>query len=125
MKIAPRLQVFEAENSYKKVASGPILAFVAVMRSILLFVSIFPIVAALHGFHSIDLKDGGALRGEIVVDRQDAYYVDLGFDVIEVPKAAVFTVSEIDAETGAVASPLTANRARVITGWMPVRPSKP
>lgn len=107
MKIAPRLQVFEAENSYKKVASGPILAFVAVMRSILLFVSIFPIVAALHGFHSIDLKDGGALRGEIVVDRQDAYYVDLGFDVIEVPKAAVFTVSEIDAETGAVASPLT------------------
>ena len=62
-------------------------------------------VTALQGFHAIDLKDGGALRGEIVVDRQDAYYVDLGFDVIEVPKVAVLQVREIDAESGSVAAP--------------------
>jgi len=63
----------------------------------------------LQGIQTIDLKDGGAIKGKIVVDRQDAYYVDLGFDVIEVPKAAVIQVSEIDPESGELVAPSAAN----------------
>ena len=56
--------------------------------------------ASLQAFHSIELKDGGGVRGHIVVERPDVYYVDLGFDVIAVPKGAVAGLSEMDAEGG-------------------------
>ncbi|MFP4068866.1 MAG: S1C family serine protease [Opitutales bacterium] len=47
-------------------------------------------------FHAIELKDGGALRGRVVLERPDVYYVDLGFDVIEVPKGAVASLGETE-----------------------------
>ncbi len=59
------------------------------------------LVTSVQAFHAIELKDGGALRGEIVLERPDVYYVDLGFDVIAVPKLSVSSISEVDAETGA------------------------
>ncbi|MEM7791715.1 MAG: trypsin-like peptidase domain-containing protein [Verrucomicrobiota bacterium] len=55
----------------------------------------------LFGFHAIEFKDGGAMRGVIVLERPDTIYVDLGFDVIEVPKQAIATMSEVDLESGA------------------------
>jgi serine protease Do len=59
------------------------------------------LVISAQAFHAIELKDGGAVRGEVVLERPDIYYVDLGFDVIEVPKGAVNRISEIDSATGA------------------------
>jgi len=60
------------------------------------------LVTSLHGFHVLELKDGGALRGEILSERPDTYYVDMGFDVIGVPKAMVASMSEYDPESGEV-----------------------
>ena len=50
------------------------------------------------GFHAIELEDGGALRGSIIHERPDVYYVDLGFDVVEVPKLAVASVGKIEGD---------------------------
>lgn len=48
----------------------------------------------MHAFHAFELKSGASIRGEIVLERPDTYYIDLGFDVIELPKAAVLSLSE-------------------------------
>jgi serine protease Do len=64
------------------------------------------VVASLQAFHSIEFKDGGGIRGDIVLERPDVYYVDLGFDVVEVPKGAVADLSEIDPESGAALAAL-------------------
>ena len=55
---------------------------------------------ALQAFHSIELKNGSSVQGEIVLERADAVYVDLGFDVVELPSSAIKSVQERDAETG-------------------------
>jgi serine protease Do len=60
--------------------------------------------ASLQAFHSFELKDGGGVQGKLVLERPDVYYVDLGFDVIAVPKGAVARLSERDA-AGTVISP--------------------
>jgi serine protease Do len=61
-------------------------------------------VSSLYGLHSIELKDGSGIRGAIVLERPDVYYVDLGFDVVAVPKDAVSRFGEIDVESGEVAT---------------------
>lgn len=53
-----------------------------------------------HGFHSIELKNGAAVQGEVVLERSDAVYLDLGFDVLAVPKASIAGMKARDAETG-------------------------
>jgi len=65
----------------------------------------FAAANAAFGMHAIELKDGAALRAEIVVERPSSYFVDLGFDVIEVPKGAVASLRQIDAEGAAVEAP--------------------
>lgn len=55
---------------------------------------------AMSAMHSFELKDGGAVRGEVLQERVDRYYVDLGFDLLEIPKGAVATVREVDSATG-------------------------
>lgn len=60
------------------------------------------VVASASAFHLIELESGGAVRGEIVLERPQIYYVDLGYDVIEVPKASVKSLLAVDPETGAV-----------------------
>ena len=56
------------------------------------------VVPSLHAIHSIELNGGSELRGVIVLERPDAYYVDLGFDIISVPKEAVIGLTEVSAE---------------------------
>ncbi|MGB0412940.1 MAG: S1C family serine protease [Coraliomargarita sp.] len=56
----------------------------------------------LQAFHLIELKSGGELQGEIVLERPEAYYVDLGFDVLQVPKSAVKSTAKIDTSSGLV-----------------------
>ncbi len=45
-----------------------------------------PLCAA---FYTFDLVDGSQIRGKILLERGNTYYVDVGFDVIEVPLGAV------------------------------------
>jgi serine protease Do len=61
-------------------------------------------LTSLHAIHSIELKNGSGIRGPIVLERPDMYYIDLGFDVVSVPKDAVASLGEVDAESGEVAS---------------------
>ena len=56
------------------------------------------VVSSLHAIHSIELNGGSELRGVIVLERPDAYYVDLGFDIISVPKEAVVSLMEVRAD---------------------------
>jgi serine protease Do len=58
------------------------------------------VTGSLGAFQFFELTNGAALQGQIVVERADSYYIDLGFDLIEVPKAFVSAVREIDPESG-------------------------
>lgn len=64
------------------------------------------VVSVAHGFHSIDLKSGAVVQGEIVLERPELYYVDLGFDIIEIPKGAVASLSEMASGSPVPASPI-------------------
>ncbi len=46
-----------------------------------------------------ELSNGAAVRGELILERADSYYVDLGFDLIQLPKSMVNSVR--DAATAA------------------------
>jgi len=46
----------------------------------------------------MELNGGSELRGVIVLERPDVYYVDLGFDIISVPKEAVVGLTEVSAD---------------------------
>ena len=63
----------------------------------------------LFASHSIEFKNGSAIRGEIILERPDAYYIDLGFDLMRVPKEAVLHLSEIDPQKGASADAVSSN----------------
>ena len=56
------------------------------------------VVSSLHAIHSMELNGGSELRGVIVLERPDLYYVDLGFDIISVPKEAVVGLTEVSAD---------------------------
>ena len=56
------------------------------------------VVPSLHAIHSMELNGGSELRGVIVLERPDVYYVDLGFDIISVPKEAVVGLTEVSAD---------------------------
>ncbi len=56
--------------------------------------------AMAHAFHSIELKNGSTVQGEVVLDRADTVYVDLGFDVLAVPKPSIAKVQARDPRTG-------------------------
>jgi serine protease Do len=80
------------------------MSFIAGMLKIGLLSLISLTLTSLHAIHSIELKDGSGVRGCIVLERPDLYYVDLGFDVVSVPKDAVVSLTEFDSVTGELAS---------------------
>ena len=75
--------------------------------------SCFPLVcflfsaSLLPGFQSIELKNGASLRGEVIIERSDSYYIDLGFELLEVPKGFIASMRETG---GGTAAPATINR---------------
>jgi serine protease Do len=76
--------------------------------SLLCFSSL--VVTSLQAVHVIELKGMGVVTGEIVLEHPDVYYVDLGFNVIEVPKSAVASLSEIDPVSGSAAAAVAEDR---------------
>lgn len=56
--------------------------------------------AAAQAFHSIELNNGAALQGEIVLERADSVFVDLGFDVLAVPSSSIKAIHARDTQTG-------------------------
>ncbi|MEN8663153.1 MAG: trypsin-like peptidase domain-containing protein [Lentimonas sp.] len=70
------------------------LAIVSILSSVVL--------DAAFGFHRLELQSGAALRGEVVLERTEEYFVDLGYDVIEVPKSSVKSIVLLDSDNGEV-----------------------
>jgi serine protease Do len=54
----------------------------------------------LFASHSIELKNGSVIQGEIILEHPETYYVDLGFDLVPVPKNTVLRLSELDPQGG-------------------------
>ena len=49
-------------------------------------------------FYAIELKNGASFRGEIVLEQKETLFVDLGFDLLAIPKGAIASLSAVDAE---------------------------
>jgi len=54
------------------------------------------LASVLPAFQSIELKNGASLKGEVVVEHSGSYYVDLGFELVEVPKAFIQSIQNPD-----------------------------
>lgn len=52
----------------------------------------------MQGIQSIGLKNGASLRGEIVIERSESYYIDLGFELLEVPKGVIASMQDVGNE---------------------------
>lgn len=81
-------------------------------------------VTSVHAIHSIELKNGSGIRGAILLERPDVYYVDLGFDVISVPKDLVKSLGEVGSEEREMRSVLsdeTLYRVSMGRGDQPIR----
>lgn len=55
----------------------------------------------MQGIQSIELKNGASLRGEIVIERSESYYIDLGFELLEVPKGVIASMQDVGNEATA------------------------
>lgn len=51
---------------------------------------------SLEATHVFQLRGGGEVRGDIAWEGSDSYFVDLGYDVIEVAKSAVVDMRELE-----------------------------
>jgi serine protease Do len=71
------------------------------LRFFSFFVLILASATLVHAFQSIELKNGAALQGEVVLERADVVFVDLGFDLLQVPKSSIARVTARDVQTGA------------------------
>jgi serine protease Do len=72
------------------------------LKVIVLLFCLTNIIPLLSASHSIELKNGGLMQSEIILERPDMYYIDLGFDLVPVPKDAVLKLHEIDPQSGEV-----------------------
>ena len=69
----------------------------------LLFAAALAAVAPAAAADVLELRGGQAVTGEVLKEDGDALYVDLGVEVVRIPKDRVLTRSEVDAAAAAVA----------------------
>tara|TARA_B110000196_G_scaffold279527_1_gene259173 strand:- start:5643 stop:6665 length:1023 start_codon:yes stop_codon:yes gene_type:complete len=86
------------------VVSAWLIGLTTKMQKVGLLSFFYLTLTSLYGIHFIELKDGSGIRGAIVLERPEVYYVDLGFNVVTVPKDAVASLGEVDSVTGEVAA---------------------
>ena len=63
-----------------------------------------------QAFHSIELKNGSVVQGEIVLERPEAIYVDLGFELLTVPGNAVLSAAALETSADGARTPAAAGR---------------
>src|SRR4051812_26678447 len=57
-------------------------------------------------FETLILKDGQRITGEVVAEKQNALYVDLGYDLVRIPRDQITRRMKVDeAERAGVAAP--------------------
>jgi len=70
------------------------------LKFLIMYAFFSAILSSVSALDWIELQSGGAVRGEIVLEHAEEYFVDLGYDVLEVPKHAVKSIRVFDPETG-------------------------
>lgn len=78
--------------------------------------------AIIFASHSVELTNGSAIKGEILLERPDTYYIDLGFDVIAVPKKAVSQLNRVDTEEGTFINETSSNKLYRVSKELSDRP---
>ena len=63
-------------------------------------VALILLKTALFGFHSVELQNGGFIQAEVISERSSQIFLDLGYDIISIPKEAVVSVLPFDADSG-------------------------
>src|SRR5277367_3984482 len=82
----------------------------------------FPALAAAE-FEVVILKDGQRITGEIVADKPNALYVDLGYDILRIPRDQILRRAKV-AEAAAGAKPLARGRDPGIGDSLRERPRR-
>jgi len=75
----------------------------AIGMSILGLASFSALLAA--DFEVVILKDGQRVTGEIVADKPNALYVDLGYDILRIPRDQVLKRAKIDESSAGAKGP--------------------
>ena len=57
------------------------------------------------GFETVILKDGQRITGEVVAEKQNALYVDLGYDLLRIPRDQISRRTKLDEVAHASAAP--------------------
>lgn len=47
----------------------------------------------------LELSEGYSIKGEILQKKRDTYYVDLGYDIVQIPESSVLQVIDVTGET--------------------------
>ena len=55
-------------------------------------------------FEVVILKDGQRVTGEVVADKPNALYVDMGYDILRIPRDQVLRRAKVDEATASVKS---------------------
>ena len=53
-------------------------------------------MACAAGFETVILKDGQRITGEVVAEKSNALYVDLGYDILRIPRDQVLRRAKVD-----------------------------
>ncbi len=59
-------------------------------------------------FEVVILKDGQRVTGEVVADKPNALYVDLGYDILRIPRDQIVRRAKLDEAVAGAKSPLAA-----------------
>lgn len=58
-----------------------------------LLTSLFVLLSGVsQAMQSLELENGAAIKGEVVHERSDSYFIDLGFELVKVPKSVITAI---------------------------------
>ena len=76
--------------------------------------------AGAAGYETLVLKDGQRVTGEVVAEKQNALYVDLGYDLLRVPRDQVTSRSKVNESTSVVKTGARGDVVSVSSSILPV-----
>jgi serine protease Do len=69
------------------------------LSALLIALLLFAVTNAQAGLVVIELAEGYSIKGEILQKKRDTYYVDLGYDILQIPESSVLQVIDVNSDT--------------------------
>lgn len=69
------------------------------LTTLLLASLLAPLTIAQAELVLLELTEGYSVKGEILQKKRDIYYVDLGYDIVQIPESSVLQVIDVTGET--------------------------